>query len=153
LTYLLYLFTLLMLFTLLTQYSTPPFSKKMSTVATIRLLVKEITSLSLSLADSVPKGSKDDKIWAVLNADERDSPHETFNSRFDALFAEDCRDADGRLHHLRQGKLGMGLVVSYLSKINWADFPLDIVELKLRRLIAELRYLQYVFNFVVHYLY
>jgi hypothetical protein len=125
----------------------------MSTVTTIRLLVKEITSLSLSLADSVPKGSKDDKIWSVLNADECDSPHEMFNSRFDALFAEDCRDADGRLHHLRQGKLGMGLVVLYISKINWADFPLDIVELKLRRLIAELRYLQYVFTFVVHYLY
>jgi hypothetical protein len=125
----------------------------MSTVTTIRLLVKEISSLSLSLADSVPKGSKDDKIWSVLNADERDSPHETFNSRFDALFAEDCRDTDGRLHHLRQGKLGMGLVVLYISKINWADFPLDIVELKLRRLIAELRYLQYVFTFVVHYLY
>jgi hypothetical protein len=119
----------------------------MTTVATVRLLVKEISSLSLSLADTVPKGSKDDKIWSVMNAEERDSPHETFNSRFDALFAEDCRDADGRLHHVRQGKLGMGLVVSYISKITWADFPLDIVELKLQRLIAELKYLQYVFIF------
>jgi hypothetical protein len=125
----------------------------MSTVATIRLLVKEISSLSLSLADTVPKGPKNDKIWSVLNAEEHDSPHETFNSCFDALFTKDCRNADGRLHHIRQGKLGMGLVVSYISKINWADFPLDIVDLKLQWLIAELKHLQYVFTFVVHYLY
>ena len=110
----------------------------------IKLLVKEIGSLSTSLADSVLKGTKDDKIWSVLNKEERDTPHETFNSRFDALFAEDCRDSNGRLHHIRQGKLSMGLVVSYISKINWADFPLDLVELKLQRLVTELKSLQYV---------
>jgi hypothetical protein len=110
----------------------------------IKLLVKEIGSLSTSLADSVLKGTKDDKIWSVLNKEERDTPHETFNSRFDALFAEDCRDSNGRLHYIRQGKLGMGLVVSYISKINWADFPLDLVELKLQRLVTELKSLQYV---------
>ncbi len=34
----------------------------------------------------------------------------------------------------------MGLVVSYLSKIDWtAGFPLDLVELKLQRLISELK--------------
>jgi len=85
--------------------------------ATIRQLVKEISTLSNSLSDSVPKGLKDDKIWSVMNTEERDTPHETFNRRFDAMFAEDCRDSDGRLHHVRQGKLGMGLVVSYLLKI------------------------------------
>lgn len=116
----------------------------MSTLMGIKLLVKEIGSLSTSLADSVLKGTKDDKIWSVLNKEERDTPHETFNSRFDALFAEDCRDSNGRLHHIRQGKLGMGLVVSYISKINWADFPLDLVELKLQRLVTELKSLQYV---------
>ena len=52
-----------------------------------------------------------------MNSEE--TPHETFNRRFDALFAEDCRNADARL----QGKLGMVLVVSYLSKIDWTlDF-------------------------------
>ncbi|KAI0245845.1 hypothetical protein BJV78DRAFT_1287088 [Lactifluus subvellereus] len=114
----------------------------MSTLATVKLLVKEIGILSNSLSDAVPKGSKDDKIWSVMNTEECDTPHETFNRRFDALFAEDCRDSDGRLHHVRQGKLGMGLIVSYLSKINWTDFPLDLVELKLRRLITELKHLQ-----------
>ena len=118
--------------------------------ATIRLLVKEISTLSNSLSDSVPKGSKDDKIWSVMNTEERDTPHETFNRRFDALFAEDCRDSDGRLHHVRQGKLGMGLVVSYLSKINWTTgFPLDLVELKLQRLVTELKFLQCVPDLII----
>ena len=78
--------------------------------------------------------------------DGHDAPFETFNRRFDALFGEDCRDLHGRLHHICQGKLGMGLVVLYLSKINWADFPLDLVELKLQCLIAELQHLQCVPN-------
>jgi hypothetical protein len=116
----------------------------MSTIAAIRLAVKEIGALSTSLADSVPKGSKDDKLWLVMNSAEGETPHETFNRRFDALFAEDCRDSSGRLHHVRQGKLGMGLVVTYLSKLNWANFPLDLVDLKLQRLITELKLLQYV---------
>jgi len=34
----------------------------------------------------------------------------------------------------------MGLVMLYLSKINWTkDFPLDLVALKLQRLIDELK--------------
>jgi len=125
----------------------------MPTLATVKGLVKEIGILSNSLSDAVPKGSKDDKIWSVMNAEECDTPHETFNQRFDALFAEDCRDSDGRLHYVCQGKLGMGLVVPYLSKMNWTGFPLDLVELKLRRLITELKHLQYVSNLVVRYPY
>jgi len=115
---------------------------KMSNLTNIRQLVKDISALSISLSDSVPKGTKDDKIWSVMNTEERETPHETFNYRFDALFAEDCRDPDGHLHYVRQGKLGMGVVVSYLSKINWAGFPLDIVELKLQRLLGELKKFQ-----------
>ena len=117
---------------------------KMPTIATIKLLIKEIGTLSNSLSDCVPKGSKDDKIWSVMNTEECDSPHETFNRRFDAMFAEDCRDSNGRLHYLRQGKLGLNLVVTYLSKVNWTGLPLDLVEIKLQRLITELKFLQYV---------
>jgi hypothetical protein len=51
----------------------------MSTLATIKLLVKEISSLSNSLSDAVLKGSKDDKIWSVMKAEECNTPHETFN--------------------------------------------------------------------------
>jgi hypothetical protein len=115
----------------------------MSTLETIKLLVKEITSLVNSLSDAVPKGTKDDKIWSVMNTAEGDSPYETFNRRFDVLFGEDCRDSSGRLQHVRQGKLGLGIVVSYLLKIDWTqDFPLDLVELKLQRLVTELKHLQ-----------
>ena len=65
------------------------------------------------------------------------------------MFGEDCRDSDGRLHYVHQGKLGMGRVVSYLSKINWTTgFLLDLVELKLQRLIVELKSLQYVSKFI-----
>jgi hypothetical protein len=124
----------------------------MSTPATIRLLVKDINIFSNSLSDSVPKGSKDNKIWSVMNTEEHDTPHETFNQRFDALFTEDCRDSDGRLHLVHQSKLGMGLVVSYLSKINWTiGFPLDLVELKLQCLVTELKVLQYVpYSIIYH---
>src|SRR5712692_7492592 len=112
----------------------------MPSSAAIKQLVKEITALSLSLSDAVLRASKDDKIWSVMNTEEGETPHEIFNRHFDALFGEDCCDSRGRLHHLRQGKHGMGLVVSYLSKINWtAGFPLDLVELKLQCLISELK--------------
>lgn len=119
----------------------------MSVLETVKSLVKEITTLANSLSDAVLKGTKDDKIWSVMNTTEGDIPHETFNRRFDALFGEDCRDIGGRLQHVRQGKLGMGLVTSYLSKINWTqNFPLDLVELKLQRLVTELKHLQCVFE-------
>jgi hypothetical protein len=116
----------------------------MATLITIKSLVMEIGTLSNFLSDSVPKGSKDDKLWSVMNTKDSElaNPHETFNRRFDALFAEDCRDSSGRLHHLRQGKLGMGLVVTYLSKTDWTSFPLDLVDIKLQRLVAELKFLQ-----------
>ncbi|KAI9448642.1 hypothetical protein F5148DRAFT_1153436 [Russula earlei] len=115
----------------------------MSTPKMIKQLVKEISVLSSSLSDAVPRGSKDDKIWSGINTMEGDIPPETFNHRFDALFGEDCWDPGGHLHYIRQGKLGMGLVISYLLKIHWThDFPLDLVELKLQHLIDELRHLQ-----------
>jgi hypothetical protein len=111
----------------------------------IKDLVKNIASLSNALPQSVQQGTKDDKIWCVMNAGERDTAHETFNCRFDAMFGEDCRYSSGHLLHIRKGKLGMALVTSYLSKIDWAHgFPLDIVEIKLQRLLTELRHIQYV---------
>ncbi len=72
----------------------------MPSSAAIKQLVKEITALSLSLSDAVLKASKDDKIWSVMNTEEGETPHETFNCHFDALFGEDCHDSRGHLHHL-----------------------------------------------------
>jgi len=117
----------------------------MSSVVAIKSLVKEVATLSANLPPSVQQATKEDKIWCVINSDRRDTAHETFNRRFDALFGEDCHDSAGRLHHIRKGKLSMGLVCVYLSKCDWSDgFPLDLVEIKLRRIITELKYLQYV---------
>ena len=72
---------------------------------TIRL-VKTIHTLSQALPPSVPKATTGDKIWDVMHGAESESAFQTFNQRFDALFAEDCRDAEGRLHYIRQGKSG-----------------------------------------------
>jgi hypothetical protein len=115
----------------------------MSAAKQVKALVKEITSLSISLPQDVPYGTTEDKIWIVLNTAERETPWETFNHRFDAVFGEDCRDVNGRLHLLRQGKYGMGAVCMYLSRISWTSsgFPLDLAEIKLRRLVTELRLL------------
>ena len=124
----------------------------MLTVAEISSLVADICILAHGLPSSVPNGSKEDKIWAVMNLDDSETPHETFNKRFDAMFGEDCRDLHGRLHHVRRGKLGMGLVCAYLTKLDWTDFPLDLVEIKLQRLLVELQQLQCVSNpFLSHY--
>ena len=75
--------------------------------------MKSIVALSNSLPKYVPHGTTKDKIWAVMHNQEG----ETFNKRFDALFGEDFRDSDGCLHHIRQGKYGMGLICAYLNQI------------------------------------
>lgn len=119
----------------------------MPTVAAIKTLVKDITVLSNSLPRSVQQATKDNKIWSIMNAGQGETAHETFNRCFDAMFGQECRDSTGCLKHIRKGKLGMGLVCSYLSKCDWADgFPLDLVEIKLVRLVEELKHLRYVFN-------
>ncbi|KAI0262143.1 hypothetical protein BGY98DRAFT_940506 [Russula aff. rugulosa BPL654] len=80
----------------------------MPTIAGIKLLVKDITMHSNALPPSILQGTKADKIWNVMKVDERDTAHETFNMRFDAMFGEDCRDSGGRLHHISRGKFGLG---------------------------------------------
>jgi hypothetical protein len=114
----------------------------MPTIAGIKFLVKDITMLSNVLPLSIPQGTKADKIWNVMKVEEHDMAHETFNMQFDAMFGEDCRDSGGCLHHISRGKFGIGCVCSYLAKIDWCDhFPLDLVEIKLQRLITELRHI------------
>jgi hypothetical protein len=118
----------------------------MLTIAEVRSIVSDICTLANALPSSVPNGSKEDKIWVVMNSDGGKTQHETFNKRFDAMFGEDCRDSHGRLHHVRRGKLGIGLVCLYLTNLDWTDIPLDLAEIKLQRLLVELKQLQYVFN-------
>lgn len=68
----------------------------------------------------------------------------TFNRIFDILFKEDndCR-VDGRLCYLLRGKYGMGKLCVYLNDIDWTEpnLPLDLVKLKLNRVIEELVFL------------
>ncbi|KAJ7658004.1 hypothetical protein B0H17DRAFT_1145720 [Mycena rosella] len=67
----------------------------------------------------------------------------TFNRPFDILFGEDCRGGDGRLKNIRRGALGMTCVVDYLESIHWASagLPLDLAQIKLQRVVAELEHL------------
>jgi hypothetical protein len=105
----------------------------MPTVAKIQSLITNIITLSNNVPASVALGTKEDKIWTVLNAAEGDTAHEMFNKCFDAMFGEDCQNSAGCLQYICQGKLGLGLVCSYLSSIDWTDnFLLDIVEIKLQ---------------------
>jgi hypothetical protein len=66
-----------------------------------------------------------------MNLDNSETPHETFNKCFDAMFGEDCHDLHGRLHYVHRGKLRIGLVCLYLTKLDWTDFPLKIIKIKL----------------------
>ena len=104
----------------------------MSTVSEIKALVKVITTLSNGLPQSIPLGTKEDKIWTAMHTEEGETAHKTFNRHFDAVFGEDCWDAAGHLQYLRKGKLGLVNVCAYLSNIDCMEgFPLDIVEIKL----------------------
>ncbi|KAJ7820837.1 hypothetical protein B0H14DRAFT_3472018 [Mycena olivaceomarginata] len=64
-----------------------------------------------------------------------------FNRGMDVLFGEDCRNADGRLHHVRRGASGMTLIVKYLEQVEWSAMACDIATIKLDRIIAELEFL------------
>ena len=64
-------------------------SGKMSTISEIKALIKAVTALSDGLPQSVQKGTKEDKIWSVMNTEEHETAHKTFNRHFDAMFRED----------------------------------------------------------------
>lgn len=111
-------------------------SVKMSTISEIKTLIKAITTLLNSLPQSVQQGMKEDKIWSVMNMEEYEM----------ALIR--CY-IWGRLLRcfwpFAIGRFGLSHVYFYLSKIDWADnFPLNIVEIKLQRLLTELKHL-YIF--------
>ena len=69
----------------------------------------------------------------------------TFNRIFDILYKEDsdCRGEDGRLRYILCGKYGMDKICAYLNGVDWSEpsIPLDLVKLKLDRVINELIFL------------
>ena len=112
----------------------------------VRDLITNITTLSECLPESVPLASMEDKIYRVMTGEEGEGIWHTFNRRFDAVFGQDCRDEQGRLHYLRRGKFGMGTVCNYLKKMDLTtgDIPFNLMVDKLQRLCDEIVHLQYV---------
>ncbi|KAH7904802.1 hypothetical protein BJ138DRAFT_1119065 [Hygrophoropsis aurantiaca] len=107
-------------------------------------LIENIVSLSIGLPPSVPIATTEDRIYHVMQNVSGDDAWQTFNRRFDILFGEDCRDVDGRMHHIRQGPShGMGAVCAYLKSIDLSNTSLlhDLMEIKLTRLAEEIVYL------------
>lgn len=100
----------------------------------VRTLIKEIALLLQVLPTTVRRGHHRDKIPQVLNTAEGESIWQTFNKRFDALCAEDTRDGEGQLPHIRRGPNGMDLVVEYLQGLTpeeLDEMPSDLVIIKL----------------------
>ncbi|KAJ7271308.1 hypothetical protein B0H12DRAFT_1228963 [Mycena haematopus] len=119
-----------------------------SSAGAIAKLIQNIEDLDAALPAAVAEGTEDDEIHRVLTTVQGldpDAPSSTFTRRFDILFKEDaqCRDADGRLHLIRRGKLGMLLVVRYLREVKWSavDMNLEGAVLKLERIVKEMEIL------------
>ena len=92
-------------------------SQKCPLLRILAVLLLIFALLQNSLPSSVPNGSKDDKIWAVMNLDNGETPHETFNKQFDAMFGEvSAVTYMAACTMSARGKIGMGLVCSYLTK-------------------------------------
>lgn len=106
--------------------------------------ISSITTLCKELPMTISHGSKRCKIYEVLSGPEGENAWHTFNQQFDALFGEDCRDEEGRLHHIRRGEYGIDKVIKYLSTIDLGSLSLDLVDIKLNRLKEELEFLSWV---------
>ena len=118
------------------------FEKKLEVVD----LITEITQLSARLPVTVLEGEPTDKLYHVFTVVVAEDEWSTFNRRFDVVFGEDCRNAEGRLGHIRCGQYGMDAVCTYLAAVcsSQSSLPYDLMSEKLRRLVKELQHLVYV---------
>ncbi|KAF8181004.1 hypothetical protein K438DRAFT_1768179 [Mycena galopus ATCC 62051] len=84
-------------------------------------LIKSITKLSAQLPET-------------------DTVAAAFTRRFDVLFGNDCRGADGLFTNIRRGDRGTTAVVVYLQSIYWASaqIPLDLAVKRLTALDTNL---------------
>ena|ERR1700691_2239636 len=109
----------------------------------VKSLIANLLTLCDGLPSSIPLASKDDQIYHVMKNVTGDDEWQTFNHRFDLLFGEDLRDAEGCLLHIRRGKYGMDAVCTYLKGID-LDTPglfHDLMAIKLIRVVEELAHL------------
>lgn len=120
----------------------------------ILCIINKLSSLCDNLPTSILFGIQADKMYHTLLHVNEGSPFETFNRIFDILFKEDsdCWDEQGRFHLIRRGKYGMDKLCVYLRGVNWDDqsIPLDLVKLKLDRVLNEVVYLMYDFSLSNH---
>lgn len=126
----------------------PPFHLTMADSighSDLEQLVQDITELNKKLPPTIREGSKQDKLYEVMTKIDSETAWATFNRRFDILFAEDCRDENGRLHHIRRGRFGMNTVINYLNRIIVNEDQLKgfyaPAAIKLERVKTELEYL------------
>lgn len=115
--------------------------------------VDKIKALLKQLPHSLPEALKTGQIAVVINGQQRETTWETCNYRLDQLFAEDCicRDEQGCFCHITRGQYRMTLVGAYLHLLvsdkdmhkGMQNFW-DLLDLKVQRILAELRYLWYV---------
>jgi hypothetical protein len=120
----------------------------MAAAVTAASLIVNLTSLCQRLPNSVPKATKDDRIYHVITNINEDDPWQSFNCKFDLLFGEDCRDKNGRLNNIRRGKYGMGAVCAYLNNISTEEpwFLAELVAIKLNCICQEVIKLKYYFS-------
>src|ERR1700683_1016804 len=104
----------------------------------IKSSISHITDLCKEILINIPIGNKRSKIHLVKTSNEGEDTWQTFNKWFDALFAEDCHDGQGQLHHIHHGEFSMDMVAQYLSTLDINLLPLDLVAKKLDWLEAEL---------------
>lgn len=114
----------------------------------IKALLENLPSLCNGLPSSVPLATKDDDIYRIITDVNGEDTWQTFNRRFDLLFAEDCRDVNGRLDKIRRGPLGMNNVCKYLKSIDLKTPGLfhDLMVKKLERVVQEVVYLMWVLS-------
>ncbi|KAJ7893841.1 hypothetical protein B0H14DRAFT_3427135 [Mycena olivaceomarginata] len=124
-----------------------------SSAAALTTYINRITELCPHLPASAPEGTLDDspdtidgKIYRVVHhvfGDDSKAPADTFTRRMDVLFGTDCRDTEGRFHHVRRGPYGMILFAKYLRTIKWATdgIPLTTAALKLSEVAKEMEVL------------
>lgn len=127
------------------------FKFRMSVVyADIVSLVKNFTALCTSLPSSLPVANKEDNIYTTLLCVNEGDTYMTFNRIFDILYKEDsdCCSEDCCLHYILCGKYGMDKICVYLNGVDWSEsnIPLDLMKLKLDRVINELTFLMCIQN-------
>ncbi|KAJ7687334.1 hypothetical protein B0H14DRAFT_2653855 [Mycena olivaceomarginata] len=114
----------------------------------------KIEALAPLLPDSVKESSTDDNELhcTVTNTSGiDDSPWGVLNCRLDKLFGVETRE-DGRLKHIHRGEHGMSFVDSHLAGLDWKSgkYPLDLVGIKLQRIVNEMEYLWWVITVNLH---